>query len=190
MPTVKPVLVNKAFSDAFPSREVHPLTHVRGAYDFDGRDYDPGLDCLSFIDDDGVLHETPTLTRQSDKDDCDINVMMARYQNTGVEPRVNPRSPQWGDFTDVPGYQEALEIVRQAEEDFSVLPAETRDRFGNDPTQMLRFLQDESNRDEAVKLGLVVPPVPEPPPQRVEIVNPAGAEASRDTVTAKPAKPA
>lgn len=160
MPVVKPVYVNRSFSDPVMAEMrddgSHPL--VRAAFDFDTRDYDPGIDCTAYIDDDGEVILTPTLTRQSDKDDCDINVMMARYEATGVEPRVNPRQPQWGDFSDVPSYQDALNIVRQADEDFMLLSAEVRDRFGNDPAQMLRFLEDEANRDEAVKLGLVMPP--------------------------------
>lgn len=193
MPTVKPVLVNLAWNEwhsfSDPSLvERHPLAAVRGAYDFDGRLFDEGVDCSCFALPDGEIVETPSLTRQSDADDCDINVMMARYQTTGQEPRVNPRQPQWGDFSSVPGYQEALNIVRQADEDFMLLDAEVRERFGNDPAGMLRFLSDESNRDEAIRLGLVTPPAPEPPPQRVEIVNSADGEASRDAVSAKAGK--
>lgn len=193
MSSVKPVLVNRSLN-AIRSDAKHPLDEVRGAYDFDSRLYDPGVDCLHFVDDDGEVIDTPSLTRQADKDDCDINVMMARYQSTGVEPRVNPRAAQWGDFADVPTYQEALNVVRQADEDFALLPAEVRERFGNDPSGMLRFLSDEENRAEAIKLGLVNPPAAEPPPQRVEIVTPAGQDDRTErppvTVTAKPAKPA
>lgn len=176
MSVVKPVLVNKAFSDRMMLSGKHPLDAVRAAYDFDGRDYDEGIDCSSFVLDDGEVVDTPSLTRQADRDDCDINVMMAKYQATG-ELRTNPRQPQWGDFSDVPSYQEALNIVRQADEDFALLDAKIRDRFGNDPTQMLRFLEDEANRDEAVQLGLVNPPPVEPSPVRVEVVNtpPLGA---------------
>lgn len=163
-----------------------PLDLVRHGYAFDTSDYDPGIDCSGYVDEDGVLHETPSMTRQSDAEDCDINVMMAKYQATGVEPRVNPRSPQWGDFSTVVGFQEAMNIVRQSEEDFALLPAEVRDRFGNDPAGLLRFLENEDNRSEAERLGIVVPPVPEPPPMRVEVVN----EGRGETSPPEPAKPA
>lgn len=133
--------------------------------------WDPGLDCSGYVDDDGEWHDTPSLTRQADADDCDINVMMARYQNTGELPRMNPRAPQWGDFSSVLDYREALDVVRQAETDFDMLPADVRDRFGNDPAKMLEFLSDPENKAEAIKLGLVVAP-PEPSePMRVEVVN-------------------
>lgn len=156
----------------------HALTSVRAAYDFDTGDFDPGVDCSGWVDEDGVLHETPSMTRQSDAEDCDINVMMAKYQATGVEPRVNPRSPQWGDFSTVVGFQEAMNIVRQSEEDFALLPAEVRDRFGNDPAGLLRFLEDDANREEAERLGIVNPVPPEPSPMRVEVVNEGRGEAS------------
>lgn len=192
MPIVKPALVNMAYSDRLVWGEwqgKHPLDHVRGPYDFDGRMYDEGVDCSHFLTADGEVVETPSLTRQSEKDDCDINVMMAKYQTTGVEPRSNPRAPQWGDFSNVPAYQEALDIVRQADDDFALLPAEVRERFGNNPTGMLRFLSDEANRDEAIKLGLVMPPPVEPPPQKVHVVNSTpDADASRESVTAKGTK--
>lgn len=163
-----------------------PLDLVRHAYSFDTVDYDAGIDCSGWVDEDGVLHETPSMTKQSDAEDCDINVMMAKYQATGVEPRVNPRSPQWGDFSTVVGFQEALNIVRQSEADFALLPAEVRDRFGNDPAGLLRFLEKEENRAEAERLGIVLPAAPEEPPMRVQVV---GGGAG-DSPLPEPAKPA
>lgn len=162
----------------FVNRSLHepgvalPKVHVRGPFDHDGPEFDLGVDCQYAMLDDGEVVATPSLTRQSDADDCDINVMMAKYQATGEPPRTNPREPQWGDFTSVPDYQESLRIVQEAKDEFEALPAEVRAKFGNDPSGMLAFLSDEANRDEAIKLGLVVPPVPEAPPTKVEIVNP------------------
>lgn len=167
-------LVNRSYSDPISGEDrVFPgLKKVRNAYGFDGADHDPGLDCQFHVTESGELIETPSLTRQSDADDCDINVMMARYQATGEPPRVNPREPQWGDFSSVPDYQKSLAIVQQAQEDFALLDADVRARFGNDPSQMLSFLSDEANREEAMELGLVIRPPDPPPVQKVEIVNP------------------
>lgn len=169
MPVIKREYVTRQI---FHAPVPNPLSVVRHAYGYDGAEYDAGVNCLEHETEDGEVISTPSLTRQADADDCDINVMMARYQATGIEPRVNPRQPQWGDFTDVPSYQEALAMVQQAKDDFEGLPAEVRARFGNDPAGMLEFLSDEANREEAIKLGLVMPPPDPPPPQRVEIVNP------------------
>ena len=37
------------------------------------------------------------------------------------------------------------------------MSAEIRDRFKNDPNAMIAFLDDVRNRDEAIKLGMVLP---------------------------------
>ena len=46
-------------------------------------------------------------------------------------------------------------MVNQARDLFMSLDAEVRKRFGNDPAQLLDFLADNKNYDEAKKLGLV-----------------------------------
>ena len=52
-------------------------------------------------------------------------------------------------------YQDAYNMVVKAEEAFMTLPAAVRARFANDPAGIFAFLQDPSNRDEAVQLGLI-----------------------------------
>lgn len=135
--------------------------HVRTAFDFDTAEYDPGT---TKIYPDGV-------TKQSFADECDINQIMARYEKTGVIDHVTTKVPQWGDVVSVPDFHEAMNIVVKSEELFAALDAHTRDRFGNDPAQMLAFLNDPANRDEAVKLGLVEAPKPADPPLKVEVVS-------------------
>ena len=104
----------------------------------------------------------PGLTDQSQKDDCDINRIMARYRETGflVDPmHPGTRQPFFGDFTEIPDYQGALEVISAADAAFAALPAKVRDRFGNNPQEIFDFLSDEKNRDEAISLGLIEKPV-------------------------------
>lgn len=96
-------------------------------------------------------------TQQSFKEECDINEIVRRFGLTGEVPE-NLHMPQSGDFTGVTDFQQAMNIVRQAEEEFLRVPAGIRARFNNDPGAMMAFLEDVNNRDEAVKLGLVNPP--------------------------------
>lgn len=115
-----------------------------------------------------IQFTTPGRTKQSFKDECDINVIMRRYQVTGELVHLNQRSPLFGDFPDM-DFQSAMAIVIQARENFATLPSEVRDRFANDPGRLLSFLQDPANREEAIKLGLVriaeqPAPTPEPSP--------------------------
>lgn len=106
----------------------------------------------------GLTCETPSLTQQQFKEECDINNIIARYETTGLltDPlHPGTRIPQFGDFSNVPDYLHAQTIIARTREAFEALPSKIRDRFDNDPALMLEFLQDESNREEAVKLGLV-----------------------------------
>ncbi len=111
-----------------------------------------------------VRFTKPTRTKQQFKEEVDINTIVRNFGLTGELPK-NVRVPQSGDFTGVSDFQSAMNIVRQAEEAFMQLPAETRARFNNDPQLLQQFVEDRNNLEEARKLGLAVPaPVEAPPP--------------------------
>ena len=109
---------------------------------------------LSFEGDKGV-------TKQADAKDCDINLLFKRFEKTGQLPDMIVREPRYGDFSNVPDYQEAINIVRLAEEQFSALDASIRNRFENDPAKFLGFVTDQKNIDEVEKMGLLKPEVVE-----------------------------
>lgn len=117
-------------------------------YDADAVSVETGLAC----------DPAESLTQQAHADDCDINTIVRRFGLTGELPQ-SLNMPAYGDFTGVVDYHSALELVRHAESEFMQLPAELRVRFAHDPAQLMRFLDDERNRDEAVKLGLIKAPV-------------------------------
>lgn len=98
-----------------------------------------------------------SMTQQQFAEECDINTIVRRFGLTGELPS-DVRMPQSGDFTSVGDFHSAMNLVREAEEQFMLLPAELRLRFGNDPGQLLAFLDVEGNREEAVRLGLVNKP--------------------------------
>lgn len=104
-------------------------------------------------------------TVQADRDDADINKIIARFNKSGVLPPTMKGEPFYGDASDFDDLQGALLKVKAADELFMQYPAELRERFDNDPVKMLDFLADEGNRKEAEELGLVVPrPKPAEPP--------------------------
>lgn len=111
--------------------------------------------------DPGISNNEPSMTRQAHKDECDINFLMDRYERTGLyyDPAEigSNRQPQFGDFSGF-DYLEAMNAVVDANDRFAALPARLRARFENDPAQLLFFLQDEKNREEAVSLGLLEKP--------------------------------
>lgn len=115
-------------------------------------------------------------TKQAPSDFCDINKIVARYRKTGFleHVRANP-----GTFADVSGYgdfREMVQTVTLAKESFASLPSALRHRFHNDPGELLAFIADGSNRDEAVKLGILPEPKAEdvvvPPEPVKEVVVP------------------
>ena len=69
------------------------------------------------------------------------------------------------DVSDFVDYQEALGIVAQARESFLALPSSVRERFGNNPASLIDFLNDASNRAEAISLGLLSVDKAERPPE-------------------------
>lgn len=106
-----------------------------------------------------VAMDGESLTKQSFKDDCDINKIVKRYQKTGVIEHVSRKRPRFGD---APAAGEdllsAYLLVEEAEAMFSALPADIRRRFENDPAALLKFMDDPNNQAEAEELGLVAGP--------------------------------
>ena len=103
----------------------------------------------------------PSLTHQSFKDECDINSILSSMQASGL---INGSSDvqRFEDVADSLQYQDALNYILDADSSFASLSADVRARFNNDPFYMLQFLENDKNRDEAIRLGLVNPAEPVP----------------------------
>jgi len=99
-------------------------------------------------------------TKQSFKDDADINNIMARYQSTGMIDYVKENAPHYGDVTGLE-FQACMNKIIEASEMFDALPAHLRKRFNNEPAEFLDFVQDDKNREEAITLGLIAKPAQE-----------------------------
>jgi phage internal scaffolding protein len=102
-----------------------------------------------------VYFSDESLTHSYFAEDCDINVIMAQYEKSGLIEHVNRYNGSYGDFTDVSDYQSSLNAVLEAQEAFDSLPAKVRSRFSNDPAEFLSFVNDSSNKDEMISLGLL-----------------------------------
>lgn len=93
------------------------------------------------------------LTKDSQKDDCDINNILKKYKN-GVQPET--RQGIYGDFTEAGDFMESCEIVFKAQEQFNGLRSDIRKKFNHDPAQFLEYCNNPQNHDEMVKLGLAI----------------------------------
>lgn len=105
-------------------------------------------------------------TKQSFKDECDINTIMSRYQSTGEMPDLALVAPQYLDATGM-DFQAMQNKLVEAQNLFDALPSAVRNRFANDPADFLAFVSDVSNIDEMKKMGLLnetySPPAPPSP---------------------------
>lgn len=102
-------------------------------------------------------------TQQHMKDECDINLILKRFEKTGQIAHVSGQVPRYGDFSNVTDYQEAVQQVAEADREFMTLPAHIRTRFHNSPGELLDFLSNDANLAEAVELGFVEAPEVESP---------------------------
>lgn len=108
----------------------------------------------------GTINLEPSRTQQQFKDECDINNIIKTYSQTGVLP-VSKKVGAFLDVSNVADYQTSLQTVYEAQRAFDALPSKIRTRFENDPNQLLAFIEDDKNYDEALSLGLLEKPKPQ-----------------------------
>lgn len=99
-----------------------------------------------------------SMTQQAKANETNINKIMSRYNATGQMPvALHNSQPRFGDFSNVTDYQTAHNSIAQTNEAFQKLPAKIRNRFQNNPSSLLDFLQNPENNEEAISLGLMAP---------------------------------
>lgn len=117
-----------------------------------------------------------SMTREEFAAECDINVLMERYNKANVWP-LPPRDqePVYYDFVGMPDLQDAIRQMDEADEAFMRLPASVRKEFDNDPVRFVEFASSEDNLERLREWGLAKPVEPTPPPMRVQVVPDGGA---------------
>jgi len=120
----------------------------------------------------------PTLgrTKQQFKDECDVNLLMARYLKTGILDGSDPSKARYMDVSAPFSFHEAMNFVADAQGQFYNLPSNIRARFSNDPGELLSFLDNPYNTAEAIALGLVRDP--NTPASTVPLGTPASAPSN------------
>lgn len=105
----------------------------------------------------GKTCDPVSLTKQSFKDECDINRIMARYEKTGMIDHYNEHSSRYGEHS-APDFLEAQIIIADSKSMFEQLPAKVRATFHNSPAEFLEFTDDPTREyDDYVSLGLALP---------------------------------
>lgn len=124
-------------------------------------------------------------TKQEFRLEADINIIMARYQQTGVIDFVSKHQPRYQDVTGL-DYYEAMLTVSESRSMFQDLPAQLRERFKNDPGQFLDYVQDPDNTEEMRELGLLKAS-PKPAEAPAATKPPSPTNSSPPTAQAPPA---
>lgn len=99
------------------------------------------------------------ITKQSFKDECDINTIMAHYEKTGIITHMTETQGQYLDLPDSMDFQDALTLVSHASDAFDNLPSVLRDRYKNDPSLFLSALSDPAERSVLTEFGVFRTPV-------------------------------
>ena len=109
-----------------------------------------------------IMFPEETMTKQSFREECDINNIMAKFQVTGMATHINEHQPQYG-FATSHQFFESMQIVAKANTMFEELPSSIRAKFRNDPAQFLDFVQDPNNAEELREMGLAKRTEPQKP---------------------------
>lgn len=104
-----------------------------------------------------VENNSPSLTQQHFGDECNINTILAKARRTGQMP-INHMEGAFMDASNgTMSFHEMQNMVVQAQQNFMAMPSGIRAKFQNAPENLMAFLADENNREEAEKLGLITP---------------------------------
>lgn len=111
--------------------------------------------------------ETAQYAQQSDKDSCDINKIIERFNRTGLLPDLKQREAFYADIRELQtadAYQRSLDAVINANSAFNALPANIRAMFGNDPAAFVDAMDKKQFTKEMADAGLIeiVKPVIDP----------------------------
>lgn len=106
----------------------------------------------------GLVTTEPSKTIQGPAHDADINTIAKNFGLFGKNLPIPPAifdPDNYADLSEVPDLQTALNLVREANEQFGRLPADLRSMFNHDPAALWDFVQNPANADQAVELGLL-----------------------------------
>lgn len=97
-----------------------------------------------------------SMTKQSHKDECNINKIVNKYMRTGQIDNLMKNPPNYMYCTSET-FQESLNIIDTAQKMFDDMPSQIRNKFENDPAKFLDFVQNPENLNEMRSLGLAYP---------------------------------
>jgi len=99
-----------------------------------------------------------SLTQQSHAEAADVRNVIKQYDRTGLIANVNKGIAQYGDYSEINEYAEALNVVIQANISFAEIPSHIREQFGNDAGLFFEFATNPKNKEKMIQMGLAEAP--------------------------------
>jgi phage internal scaffolding protein len=107
-----------------------------------------------------------SLTQQHFAQEADIKTIIKKHDRTGIISHVARGVAQYGDYSEINEYREALDVVNNAQASFGQLPSQLRAMFDNDAGAFFEFATNPENAEKMVELGLAEAPPSPPEPAR------------------------
>ncbi len=104
-------------------------------------------------------------TKQSFKDETDIEKMLSRAQAAGTISHLEKYQGSYGDFADFDFFDSIL-MLTKGREVFDALPSELRSEFNQSPEQFFAYVNDPANKDDLEKK---LPMLAEPGRQNIDM---------------------
>ncbi len=130
-----------------------------------------------------VAAYTDGRTKQSFRDETDINKILKRAQAAGTMSHLQKYSGVYGDFADF-DFLEANIKLTHGREVFDALPSELRKEFNQSPAQFFEYVNDPKNAEELRKR---LPQLAEPGRQNIDLSGKTPPEVTKPPTKAAPA---
>lgn len=128
----------------------------------------------------GLRNEEPSMTKQSFKDECDVNRIVGKYGMNGPFPTLNHLPPNFGDYSNIKDFQSAQNAVLEAENAFNSMDPNIRAYFENDPGLFVDFVTNPANQEQIYALGLAERPLPDASSPSANPFQPESEDASKN----------
>lgn len=106
----------------------------------------------------GVKFSKPSLTQQHERYETDIhNILLKHATPEALALYGNGRAQKafYGDFSELPSFDQVMQMQARATEYFEGLPSAIRAQFQNDPTMFIKQVGNPQNAETLVKMGIL-----------------------------------
>lgn len=96
-----------------------------------------------------------TRTKQQFTKECDINLIMTKFQKNGILTHLNKYGPQYGEVSGI-DLLDAMTTLTKAQDMYDDLPSNVRKQFES-PAEFLDFVGKDENIEKLREWGLANP---------------------------------